>query len=236
MRYLLFQICAPYASFGNEGARAERPTDTHPRKSMIMGFLGAALGLGRLDPWFGRTGLRMATAQLRLGGQLSDYHTVATPPGKDTYLTRAEELLESSYTIQTYRDYVVDYYGLIAIWAEEGAPIPLERLKEALEDPVFELFVGRKCNTLSLPPAPRIVEANTLVEAFQQYDLVFTPIFKEGDVLIRWEDHPAPGLEATFETFRSDERFGPRQYGTRREYTGSAKFVFAKDEKEGSCT
>jgi len=233
MRHLLFQISALMASFGNEGARMERPTDTHPRKSMILGFLGAALGLGRSDPWFARTGLHMATAQLRLGDPLSDYHTVATPPGKEKYMTRAEEVLDSSYTVETYRDYVTDYYGLVAIWANEP-PISLERLKEALEAPVFELFVGRKCNTLSLPPAPRILEAATLVEAFQKYDLVYTPLFNEGEVPIRWEEHPSPGLEATFQTNRMDDRLGLRQYGMRREYSGSTKLVFVKEAP--SCT
>lgn len=240
MKYLLFQICASIASFGNEMARMHRTTDTHPRKSMIEGLLGAAQGLLRSDPWFSRTGLRIATAQLRIGEQFSDYHTVATPPGDKTFMTRAEERKESTYTVETYRDYITDYYGLIAIWAENEPPIPLERLKEALEAPVFELYVGRKCNTLSLPLAPRIIEAATLLEAFQKYDMVYTSLFKEGEVPIHWEEHPAPGLEATFQTNRMDERLGLRQYGMRREYSGSAKLVFAKDEdkeKEApSCT
>lgn len=221
MRHLVFQLCAPMASFGTEGARMERPTDNRPRKSMVVGFLGAARGLKREDPWLATVSDRLgfATAVLGCGAPLSDYHTVATPPGTGTYMTRADELEESTYTIQTIRDYVTDFYGLVALWVRQDED--LEKLRIALEEPVFELFVGRKCCTLALPPAPEIVESESLADAFRSYGKVYQPLLKDSECLSFWDTHPNHGMIETGLFERLDDPRGHLRYGSRKEHAGS---------------
>lgn len=209
MRHLMFQIAAPMMSWGNELARAERPTDGHPRKSAILGLLGAALGKPRNDPWHARIqeALGFATIVIRPGVRIMDYHTVATPEGPRRYDTRKEEAAASDYTVQTLREYLCDAYFAIALWqVPDGPGTELEDLAHGLTYPVWEIFAGRKSCPLSLPTAPKIADVNSLKMAFSAYvNTLFEPLVPDArEFAAYWEDHPASGLQATGTSPRND--------------------------------
>lgn len=197
MKHLLFQIAAPLMSFGGAGAKQERGTDGHPSKGFALGFLGAALGKKRDDPWHDLSkDLGFATLTILAGSRLEDYHTVATPRGTDQYATRRQEAEASDYTVETWREYLCDAYFVCAFW---GDSVDLGECQQALIHPTFELFAGRKSCPLSLPPAPGIVDEKTLALAFRAYCKValYKPLCEEeithGDV--RWDAHPDAGID-----------------------------------------
>lgn len=224
MKHLVFQIAAPLMSWGNELARRNRPTDGHPRKSAILGLLGAALGKARSDPWHKTANDRFgfATAVLRPGTRITDYHTVATPQGKGSYESRRDELEASDYTIETEREYLSDAYFLIALW--ESLPgADLERLKEALDQPVWELFAGRKSCPFSLPLAPILLDTPSLQEAFTKYGYLWKPLLEHEAHSVYWEDHPNAGIASLSSTLRADAlvHLEKKLYRQRQEYHGT---------------
>jgi CRISPR system Cascade subunit CasD len=228
MEHLICQIAAPIQSWGNENARRDRPTDRYPRKSAVLGMLGAAAGKTREDPWHRSAADRFGFAAviLRAGHPLSDYQTVLTPRGSGAYKTRSEEVLEADYTIETMRDYVSDAYFMVAFWQDPSKPKEdLGSLVKALEEPVFEIFAGRKCCPLSLPPAPFLADAPTLREAFQAYrKRLYPPLLpKASSYAIYWDPHPSPGISAISTNSRQDVPWDRKRflYRSRKELAGS---------------
>jgi CRISPR system Cascade subunit CasD len=230
MKHLLFQIAAHAQSWGNEHARQERPTDGHPSKSAVEGMLGAATGMARSDPGHAALAqaLGFAVAVLKPGHRFSDYHTVLTPKAGRSFATRREEVEASDYTVETYREYLSDAYFLVVLWQKpEGPGAELEALARALERPAFEIFAGRKACSLSLPPAPLVVDVTTLLEAFRAYrKRLFPPLVPEGAFTCRvhWEEHPSSGLESTGVQSRQDALVDRAKslFRSRRENQGSA--------------
>lgn len=210
MKHLLFQIAAPIQAWGNEHAREERPTDGHPRKSAVLGLLGAASGRVRSDPWHGTASqaLGFAVAVLRAGQRLADYHTVLTPRAGRSFATRREEVEAADYTVETLREYLSDAYFLVAVWQHpQGPGAELEALAAVLERPVFGLYAGRKSCTLSLPPAPVVADVSTLLEAFRSYRKNLHPALipeKELACRVYWENHPSAGLAVVSKSIRHD--------------------------------
>jgi len=223
MKHLVFQLAAPLMSWGNEMAREERPSDGHPRKSAILGLLGAALGKPRSDPWHGESArtLGFATVVLRPGVRMIDYHTVATPEGTKSYESRRDEAEVSDYTVQTLREYLSDAYFLVALW--NGTPADLEKYAHFLEEPVWTPYAGRKCCSLSLPFAPQVLDTSTLEEAFQAYRLYEPLVPEEAEFSIYWERHPATQLVSTSVSARNDALISREKklFRTRDEYQGT---------------
>lgn len=239
MKHLLLQIAAPIMSWGNEQARQDRPTDDYPRKSAVLGLLGAAAGKLRSDPWHARMSLDLgfAVAVLRPGKRLSDYHTVLTPRKRLPYATRRDEVEVSDYTVETVREYLSDAYFAAAVWSrrDEGDQ-EIERLGDALESPVFEPYAGRKSCTLSLPMAPMILDASTLRDAFLAYrGNLFTPLLGDGELSCRihWEIHPSSGLTSVGTRTRYDSIVDRSRnlFNGRLENEGTI-VLFAKGERD----
>jgi CRISPR system Cascade subunit CasD len=165
------------ASWGEVAVGELRPSDLHPTRSALLGLLGAALGLRRSDraalAGLGES-VRCAVRIDSAGVPLADYHTaqVAAPERKRPAHTRADQLRARRGDLQTIlsrRDYRCDALYTIAVRPAGSAPRwPLAALRDALERPVFPLYLGRKSCPPALPLAPRLLEAATLQDAFAQ--------------------------------------------------------------------
>lgn len=175
-QYLVFQLYAPMASWGEEAVGEVRHTAAIPTRSAILGLLAAALGIQRDEDE------RLATihqhyhlAVRPLSSRerwLRDYHTVSVPREnkKYRYHTRRDELClapEEPGTIVTQREYRCDGYWHIAISAAQQAPVTLEALQSALLSPHYPLYLGRKSCPLALPLSPRLM-TGTLNHIFHQ--------------------------------------------------------------------
>lgn len=196
--FLVFTLAAPMASFGLGAGNAIRGTTEAPGHSLIIGLLGAALGLERDDPRLldMSEGLLCAVAMEARGARLRDYHTVQSRRERKgpSPRTRRAALAEAEpYTTITERDYVTDVMATVAV-ARRGGPFTLEQLAEALRRPRFTLYLGRKCCPLALPVAPDIIEADRADAAMRDYrdcargrDHLFPARHREAAVVARAE-------------------------------------------------
>lgn len=194
-------------SWGLRARWGERDSSDEPTKSGIVGLIGCALGYCRDDP-------RIVTeieSQIRIGVRvespgtpLKDYHTITNGvTGKD-----------NASTILTNRTYLQDASFLVAIAGPEGL---LKKVYEALTDPVWPIFLGRK----SCPPTRPVVEEisyqyNSIDDSLEKYP------WKATTIEMRGKNVPAQ-LRCVSEDPEGDSILGDRRiispirmYGTRK--------------------
>lgn len=134
MPTLLIRLAAPLQSWGSNSKFEIRTTEKMPTKSGVVGVLAAALGLKRDADLSELNRLRFGVRADREGEDITDFH-----------MAHSEK---SSYV--TYRHYLCDAVFLAGI---EGEGVFLEKLENALKNPRFPLFLGRR----SCPPTLPIV-------------------------------------------------------------------------------
>jgi CRISPR system Cascade subunit CasD len=229
MRHLLFQLHGPLASWGEPAVGETRHSATHPGRSALLGLVCAALGVRREETE--RLGevagaLRFASLTLRPGRPLTDFHTAQRPPSDrkgGPFRTRGEELFRDPsrlYTTISNREYRCDGWWLAATWTGDESDL-LDQAAAALAQPVFPLYLGRKACPPDLPLAPRLLESETLQAAFADYMHDAEEEYLPNErVSYAWEGHPAPGLEETLITERTDEPLDRRRwhFAVRREH------------------
>ena len=181
--FLVFQLYGVLASWGDIAVGEYRPSQGHPSKSAVTGLLAAALGIGREDDaMHAKLGQHygVAVCVLSAGEMLRDYHTIQVPRGKREYACRRDELRlpgmnpktgkSNIETILSQRDYRTDALYQISIWStDDGGPFTLGELQQALQQPQFNLYLGRKSCPVSLPLHPVILPSMTLKQAFNDY-------------------------------------------------------------------
>lgn len=166
--HLVFTLCATFGAMGELAGHERRGSLTWPGRSAVIGLVAAAMGIRRGDDaGFARLdGLRMAVGVIEDGVPLRDYHTVQTvptaaarnPDSRPAAIVRAGRNTNTTITL---RDYRVGVAYAVALWPGPG----LEDLAQALRQPVFTLYLGRKSCPLAAPPAPRIVEVEGPLQA-----------------------------------------------------------------------
>ena len=156
---LLMRLEGPLQSWGSRSRWDVRDTQPEPTKSGIVGLLGCALGYGRgdrrLEDELDR-GLRFGVRTEAAGRVLEDFQTITdflpTAAGDFKVLggTKSAAALRSDpearpATILSPRFYLEDAAFLVALEAAESAPADLlSRCADALQRPVWPLFLGRK--------------------------------------------------------------------------------------------
>lgn len=178
--YLVFQLYGPIQSWGDIAVGEQRPSQAHPTKSAVLGLVAAALGIKRdeearlhlLNQAYGFA-VRVESA----GVPLRDYHTIQTtkdPKKGIVYRTRRDELCwpdrKDINTILSSREYWMDAYFAVALWPR-GPDVPhsLEELKQALQQPHFVLYLGRKSCPPALPLRPEIKSAENVQKALLEW-------------------------------------------------------------------
>ena len=181
MDFLIYRMRGPLASWGVSLSGNERASHPFPTKSASLGLLGACLGIQRDDPRVDAfyQGYGAACRVDATGTVLKDFHTAQMPKKSvmkelDTgYFTRAALLekakdakKETENTVLSDREYYQDAWYRGCVWVKNpAAPFSLEEIQEALLQPAYMPFLGRKCCTLSMPLSPAIVQAESPVEA-----------------------------------------------------------------------
>lgn len=172
-RVLAFRLHGPTASWGTVEAGVERrPSGRDPGRSAVLGLLAAALGLRRQDSE--RHDALSGAVRLAVCGHgprrlVQDYRTVQTvePLRGEDFPTRGHALARARkvHTLTGWRQHVED--GLWRVFVAAPAT-DLTAISEALQRPVFGLYLGRREHPLALPPDPRPVEGG-LPEALADY-------------------------------------------------------------------
>lgn len=183
MKYCLFRLYAPLVSWGETAIGFERRSSTHPTKSAITGLIGAALGINRDDEENQKeltNSLGIGIKIISSGGVLKDFHTVGDvkEDKKQKYYTRKDELsapLNKQSTVLSSRTYRTDSLYIISIWLNNDF-FNLENIREALIQPAFHLYLGRKSCPPALPLQPQIIESETLKESFENAKFAIIPL------------------------------------------------------------
>jgi CRISPR system Cascade subunit CasD len=125
---------APMQSWGQRSRFVVRDTAAEPTKSGVVGLLAAALGIARDDD-----AAIAELAQLRMGVRVDregtverDYHTVQNVPDTEGKHNRG---------VESWRYYLADALFLTVI---EGQETELRRLHQALANPRWPLYLGRR--------------------------------------------------------------------------------------------
>lgn len=136
MSTLLLRLAAPLQSWGVASKFDTRDTAREPTKSGVIGLLAAALGRSRTEGLDDLKDLCFGVRIDQQGTSLRDFHTA--------------RLNEKDPPFVTTRYYLADAVYLVGL---EGEDDFLQKLAEALENPVFPLYLGRR----SCPPVGRLV-------------------------------------------------------------------------------
>lgn len=137
MTTLLLRLAGPLQAWGDSSRFNVRATRREPTKSGIVGMLAAATGRRRTDPIEDLANLRFGCRVDQRGRIVRDFQTEI-----DWRTDKSKALTD--------RHYLADARFLVGV---EGEDSLLAGLAEALEAPVFPVYLGRR----SCPPSGRIV-------------------------------------------------------------------------------
>lgn len=137
---LLLRLVGPMQSWGFRSRFDNRDTALEPTRSGVIGLLCAALGWGRdsdLEPF---QSLKMGVRVDAAGRVMVDYHTAQR-------VAKAGGGIAG--TLQSWRYYLSDARFLVGLQCDNVQF--LQDLEDALKNPVWPLFLGRKSFVPSLP-------------------------------------------------------------------------------------
>lgn len=157
--FLIFSLTASLGAMGELAGHERRGALLWPGRSAVIGLMGAALGIRRAGDFSTLEALEVTVGIYDSGAPLRDYHTIETVPSAavKTPNSRPEALRAArgrTNTMITLRDYRAGPLFGVAVAGEGLGP-----LAEALNAPVFTLYLGRKSCPLAAPPGARLVEA-----------------------------------------------------------------------------
>lgn len=243
-QYLVFQLYGPMASWGVGAPGEFRQSQSVPTRSALLGLLAAALGIhrdeeARLHNFNQHYSFLLCASHNPKWAR--DYHTVQMPKAvhKARYFSRREELQDPALlgTLVTRRDYYTDGWWLVGIALTPDAPYTLEQLQDALQHPVFPLYLGRKSHPLALPLAPLLLTGTAqevLNEACDHYQNKLRelkiPLAKLQNEC--WWEGEHVGLEATKILRRRDQPLNRKQWLFDERMVNQGPWII----KEASCT
>lgn len=136
MSTLLLRLAAPLQSWGDSSRFVRRETRQEPTKSGVLGLIAAAQGRRRTDPIEDLVQMRFGVRVDQPGTLVRDFQTARDRDGGSMPLS--------------YRYYLADAVFIAAV--EAPAPV-VEGIRDALLNPTFPLYLGRR----SCPPAGNLL-------------------------------------------------------------------------------
>jgi CRISPR system Cascade subunit CasD len=211
MTALVLRLAAPLQSWGTSSRFVRRNTERAPSKSGIIGLLAAAQGRRRTDPIEDLVQLRIGVRIEQPGGLERDFQTARPTDG-------------SAPMPLSYRFYLADAVFVVAV---QGDTSVLAGLREALRNPVFPLFLGRR----SCPPAGPLdhgLREADISDVLADEPWRASPFVQRSHrgpnvTLATVTDQPLPGATSVGEVIRDEPvTFDPRyrQHGWRTVYSG----------------
>ncbi len=218
--WLALCLAGPLQSWGFEDRFNRRKTGLLPTRSGIIGLCCAALGAGRgsekEQQWLARFRLVEFTIAVVPRGdgltvrRMEDFHTVqntrtADGKPKDTHIT--------------YRTYLNDAAFAVILYGDRAM---LSGLRDALADPVWGVWLGRKCCIPSQPVLAGLYESETAAH------LAVLGTHSLNSLLHQRESREFSGGTDTLmdvpETFADPRKFTPRRVHIHRPEAADAMF------------
>ena len=153
MSTLLLRLSAPLQSWGTRSKFDTRETDYYPSKCGVIGMLAAALGYDRNTPKDKIEKLSGLKFGIRIddGGKvIDDYHTTEMVKNYDGSKVPSKQAFYKDRNV-SHRKYLSDAIFLVGFESDDEAF--LEKLDEALRNPKFSIFLGRRSCPPSFPVA-----------------------------------------------------------------------------------
>jgi len=142
---LLLKLEGPMQSWGYRSRFDHRDTALEPTRSGVIGLICAAMGIARGEDLSRFSSLRMGVRVDKDGRIERDYHTA------EEVIKAAEKAHRSAPdTVVSNRDYLADASFTVGLESED-LPL-LEDIADALRNPTWFLFLGRKSFPLTCPP------------------------------------------------------------------------------------
>lgn len=129
---LILRLAGPLQAWGSSSRFSSRMTEREPTKSGVMGLMAAALGRRREEDVEDLTSFKFGVRIDQGGTVISDFHTAHTFDGRQSFVSK--------------RYYLADAIFLVGL---EGEYELLEEIHQAVLQPVFPIFLGRR----SCPPS-----------------------------------------------------------------------------------
>jgi CRISPR system Cascade subunit CasD len=191
-------------AWGSTSRFDERDSQLEPSKSGVLGLVCAALGRDRAEPVDDLAALRMAVRVDREGLLMRDYQTA-------TGVLLASGKADLKRTVISPRYYLADAAFLVVL---EGERPLLERIQQALQQPVWPLALGRKSMPPSMPVwLPDGMRDEPLLDALRHYPRIAACRYEQrGQPLRLMLEHPSEGsvrLDQPLAPY-AERRFGPR--------------------------
>lgn len=177
---LLLRLEGPLQSWGTRARWDVRDTASEPTKSGIIGLLGCALGYSASDSRLETldAGLRFGVRVEHPGAILEDYQTITDflPTADGRYKHSGVSIATSlsklradpdvtPATILSPRFYLEDAAFLVGLEEQESDSGLVRQCAEALQEPVWPLFLGRKACVATRPIFEAYSEAYLDLEA-----------------------------------------------------------------------
>jgi len=162
MNTLFIRLEGPLQSWGIRSRWDPRDTALEPTKSGVVGLLACALGWGRERDDDIRELSRSLGFGVRIdrpGRLLRDYQTVSGGAMSAAGKIKITQSSGERETVVSPRHYLSDASFLVAV---QGPNDLIERLADALQNPHWPLFLGRKSCPPSVPPYAGIGEYESL--------------------------------------------------------------------------
>ncbi|MGH7176704.1 MAG: type I-E CRISPR-associated protein Cas5/CasD [Tepidisphaeraceae bacterium] len=159
---LFLRLAGPMQSWGTSSRFQLRRTDAYPSKSGVLGLLLCAKGVCREESpseLKALVSLSMGVRVDRAGTLEWDYHTAGAKIGirsADGKIKKTASTGEYE-TLLSHRQYLFDASFLVALHGDGGT---IRACARALDDPVWPVFLGRKC---CVPAEPVFVGTDAFV-------------------------------------------------------------------------
>lgn len=218
-KYLMSIFSAPMQAWGSAIAGNMRTIEDHPTKSGVTGYLACCKGISRDEPdklVALAENIKVAVRVDAPGRLCSDFQTVGR-----TYLRYSSDPpKKQGSAILTLREYLCGAVFTICTSGDN-----LEQLYQAVREPVYTPYLGRKC---CLPNAicARIVEASNIAEAFSKYNVTeifkdLSPLISQDDPMVKvyWEGDD-DSIPVSRVQWKYDAPAGIKRYRQRKEFMG----------------
>jgi len=187
---LLLRLEGPLQSWGQRSRWDVRETNLEPTKSGVLGLIGCAMGIGRNNIELEKFDQNLLFGvRVESHGVIStDYHTVSgyhlTASGYYKHsgvqtvknLSKAQEHKEN--VIVSHRDYIQDaaFLACLALKHEHDDYTLLESMEKYLQNPIWPIYLGRKCCVPSRPIFERLSWEYNCIEDALIREPLRTPI------------------------------------------------------------
>lgn len=177
MSSLVLRLSGPMQAWGTQSRFRNRDSGLEPSKSGVLGLICAAMGIPRTDDIALKSlaKLTMGVRVDREGRLMRDFQTAGGGdwPGIDQYgVIKADGSVPD--TVVSERFYLANAVFLVAL---SGPRELLERLENALQNPFWPLFLGRK----AFPPSEPVYLKNGLREEDLESVLRMFPLISKND-------------------------------------------------------